>query len=111
MEIKNSLLRNIEPYRPNVEPGTVDAAAGRAPGAAHNPIPAQGDRISLSPEARLHTAAHAAAGNAPEVRRELVDALKARVDSGEYTVDAGKVAEKLVQSEMLLARTLRGDTV
>ncbi|MCL1939992.1 MAG: flagellar biosynthesis anti-sigma factor FlgM [Desulfovibrionaceae bacterium] len=112
MEIKNSLFKNIEPYRAKVETKeAVDAAAGRAKNAAQNPVAAQGDRVSLSASARLHTTAHAEAANAPEVRREMVDALKQRVDSGEYTVDSGKVAEKLVQSEALLARTLNGDTV
>ena len=106
MEIKNSLLRHLEPYRAKADKEAADAAAERTKDAASQPVPAQGDRVSLSPTARLHTVAHAEAAHAPEVRREMVDAIKQRVDSGEYTVDARKVAEKLVQDEILLARTL-----
>jgi negative regulator of flagellin synthesis FlgM len=107
MEIKNSLLKNLEPYRAKVETREVaDATVDRAKNTAQNPVSPQGDRVSLSASARLHTAAHAEAAHAPEVRREIVDALKQRVDSGEYNVDSRKVAEKLVQSESLLARTL-----
>jgi len=111
MEIKNSLLGNLDPYRAKVDKEAADAAAGRASNGTQTPVPAQGDRISLSPSARLHTAAHAEVAHAPEVRREMVDALKQRVDSGEYLVDARKVAEKLVQDEILLARTLNDDPV
>ena len=106
MEIKNSLLGNIDPYRAKVDKDAADAAHGRAKGGAQTPVSAQGDRVSLSPSARLHTVAHAEVAHAPEVRREMVDALKQRVDSGEYTVDARRVAEKLVQDEVLLAGTL-----
>jgi len=111
MEIKSSLVRNLDPYQAKVDKEAADAAAGRAKSAAAHPTPAQGDRISLSPAARLHTAAHVETAHAPEVRREIVDAIKQRVDSGEYTVDARKVAEKLVQDELLLAGTLNDDTV
>jgi len=111
MEIKNTLFRNLEPYRAKVDQEAADAAAGRAKNTAQHSVPAQGDRISLSVSARLYTMAHAETVNAPEVRREMVDALKQRVDSGEYAVDARKVAEKLLESETGLARTLSGDMV
>jgi flagellar biosynthesis anti-sigma factor FlgM len=108
MEIKNALLRNFDPYQAKVDKEAADVVAEQVKSATQNPVPAQ-DRISLSAAARLHTAAHAEAVNAPEVRREIVDLLKQRVDSGEYMVDSGKVAEKLLQSEARLARTLDGD--
>jgi len=111
MEIKNTLVRNLDLYQAKVEKEASDAAAERAKSAIQSPAPVQGDRISLSPTARLHTAAHAEITHAPEVRREMVDAIKERVDSGQYTVDAGKIAEKLVQDELLLAGTVNGDTV
>ena len=111
MEIKNSLVRNLDPYQAKVDKEAVEREIGRAKSAAQPPAPAQGDRISLSDSARLHTAAHTEAAHAPDVRREMVDAIKQRVDSGEYTVDARKVAEKLVQDELLLAGTLADETV
>jgi len=106
MEIKNSLLSNVDPYRAKVDKEAADAAAGRASNGTQTPVPAQGDRVSLSDSARLQAAAHAQIANAPEARQEMVDAIKQRVDSGQYTVDARKVAEKLVQEEALLAGTL-----
>ncbi len=107
MEIKNSLLRNLDPYGARIgAKESVEASAGRARSPAQPAVAAQGDRVSLSSSARLHTAAHAVAMNAPEMRQEKVDTLKERVDSGTYTVNARKVAEKLVQSEALLAGTL-----
>ena len=115
MEIKNSLLRNLDPYRNKID--SKEAAASGGAGRSKGPAPgqtqgqasaAQGDRVSLSSSALLHTTAHAAASGAPDVRQEKVDALKERVASGEYTVDSRKVAEKLLESEALLAGTLGG---
>lgn len=110
MEIKNSLLRNLDPYRNKIDSKEAAASggAGRSKGSAAQgqASAAQGDRVSLSSSALLHTTAHAAASGAPDVRREKVDALKERVASGEYTVDSRKVAEKLLESEALLAGTL-----
>jgi negative regulator of flagellin synthesis FlgM len=60
---------------------------------------AQGDRISVSPEARLRTEAYAAAMNAPELRRAKVDAVKAQLEAGEYRIDSRVVAEKLLREE------------
>ena len=105
MEIKNTLLRNLDPYnRARVEQKNGDAPERAATGQA--PAARQGDRVSLSDEARLHTLARSEAAAAPEVRREKVDALKQSVADGTYTVDPRKVAEKLVASEALLAGTL-----
>lgn len=109
MEIKNALLRSLDPYRTTFEgKESVESATGRGRNASATSASPQGDRVSLSSSARLHTAAHATALAAPEVRREKVDALKQLVESGEYEVDARAVAEKLLESEALLANTLDG---
>lgn len=108
MEIKNSLLKNVDPYRTTLD-AKAEAASARPKDAGESQAPAQsGDRVSLSSSALLHTVAHSAASKAPEIRQEKVDALKERVAGGGYTVDAKKVAEKLVQSEAFLAGTLDG---
>lgn len=110
MEIKNSLLKNIDPYRAKLD-SEESAATGRvrSPGGQEGTSPAapKGDRVTLSSSALLHTAAHSAAGSAPEVRQEKVDAIKERIAAGEYHIDAKKIAEKLVQNEALLAGTLK----
>ncbi len=107
MDIKNVSINNQDPYRTRLNATENNAAQGRAaksePGG--NPV-SQGDRVSLSASARLHTLAHAEAGKAPDIRQEKVDDIKARVASGEYSVDSKKVAEKLLRSEGLLASSL-----
>lgn len=98
MEIKNN-ISNLDPYN---RTGLTNAA-GQA--AARGTVPAQpsagetGDRVSLSPEAKLRTEALTTAMNTPEVRQAKVDAIKARVESGEYTVDSKAVAAKLLREE------------
>ncbi len=99
MEIKNTLTP-LDPYTQTKLAGGVPAnrAANRtAPGPA--PGREGGDRVSLSPEARLRTEAFSSAMSAPEMRAEKVAELKARVQSGEYQVDSAAVAAKLLQEE------------
>lgn len=106
MEIKNTLLKQIDPYRSKIDSKS-DAASGRgrASGEASS-APAQGDRVSLSPSALMHTVAHAAATRAPEVRQEKVDAIKDRLANGEYAIDSKAIAKKLLETDALLAGTL-----
>ena len=106
MEIKNSLLKQVDPYRSKIDTKT-DAASGRARNSGEAaPSQAQGDRVSLSPSAIMHTAAHTAASRAPEIRQEKVDTIKDRLSNGEYTIDSKHIAKKLLESEALLADTL-----
>ena len=100
MEIKNT-LNPIDPYtqaRVN-NAGKTPQTANRAP---HNaPVSGKetGDRVSLSPEAKLRTEAFTSAMNTPDVRAEKVSELKARVQSGEYTIDSKAIAAKLLEEE------------
>lgn len=96
MEIKNSLTQ-LDTYRAQLDKTEKDAASRSAKETQN--VPAKGDRVSLSPEAKLRTEAYSAAMSAPELRQAKVDAIKSRVDSGEYQVDSRKVAEKLLQEE------------
>lgn len=59
-----------------------------------------GDRVSLSSEAKLRTEAHRAAQDAPDIRREKVEALKAQIAAGEYEIDSRKIAENLVKEDL-----------
>lgn len=97
MEIKN-LLTGVDQYKAKMDKARQADKAKR--GDASGAEAATGDTISLSNEAKLRTEAHRAATNAPDVRQEKVDALKAQVDSGAYTVDSRQVAEKLVKEEL-----------
>ena len=106
MEIKNTLLKQVDPYRTTIDPKK-DAAAGRARNSGEaSPGAVQGDRVSLSPSALMHTTAHAAATKAPEIRQEKVDGIKERLANGEYTIDSKHIAKKLLENDALLAGTL-----
>lgn len=107
MDIKNSLLKGVDPYKAALDAKTQATGNRKAGAEARQTAPVQtGDRVSLSPAAMLHTVAHAAADTAPVIRQEKVDAIKEQVTSGSYTVDAKNVARKLLENDRLLAGTL-----
>lgn len=60
------------------------------------------DSVSLSSEAKLVSSAMSAAQNAPEVRRQKVEELKALVESGQYQPDLKKTAAKIVEEDLEL---------
>jgi flagellar biosynthesis anti-sigma factor FlgM len=110
MEIKNSMLSKLDPYSNKLDPKTEAASAAKAYGSGADAQSARapaGDKVTLSAAARLHTTAHAAASNAPDVRQEKVNSIKERVDSGSYTVDSKKVAQKLLENEADFASALK----
>ncbi len=107
MEIKNT-LNQLDPYRTQLKTEDAKAAQAkaRADAKAGTATGAKGDRISLSPEAKLRTETFTAAMNAPEVRQAKVDAIKAQVESGEYQPDSKKIAAKLLREEPGLFRPM-----
>lgn len=99
MEIKNN-ISNLDPYnRTKLTAAGQTGVRGVAPGVAQTPAAETGDRVSLSPEAKLRTEALTTAMNTPDVRQAKVDAIKARVESGEYAIDSNAIAAKLLQEE------------
>lgn len=105
MEIKNN-LNPLDPYTQTklTNATQTNQAANRAAAGAAAPARESGDRVSLSPEAKLRTEAFTSAMGAPDVRAEKVAALKAQVQSGEYQVDSKAVAAKILQEEPGLFR-------
>jgi flagellar biosynthesis anti-sigma factor FlgM len=100
MEIKNN-LHTVDPYTR----ARIDASGNKKAPAKTAPVPAgTGDRVSVSPEARIQAEILSTAASTPEIRAELVAALKAKVDSGEYIVDAKKTARKMLEQEPGLFR-------
>jgi negative regulator of flagellin synthesis FlgM len=74
--------------------------AGAKPGVtAQEAAPPQGDTVTVSEEAVLRTEAYHAAMNAPDIRRSKVDALKAQVENGTYSIDSRRVAADLLNAE------------
>lgn len=58
----------------------------------------EGDRITLSQEALLLQKAVEVARETPEVRSELVAELRRRIEEGSYVIDAGRIAERLLDA-------------
>jgi negative regulator of flagellin synthesis FlgM len=54
------------------------------------------DQLALSSRAEEIRMARAALAEAPQVRAERVAELKAQIEAGTYTVDADKVAERIL---------------
>jgi len=100
MEIKNT-LNPLDPYNQSKLTNTNQAAkiTARATATAPSQGAETGDRVSLSPEAKLRTEAFSAALNAPDMRVDKVTELKAKVASGEYNPDSKAIAAKLLAEE------------
>ncbi len=106
MEIKNSTPKLVDHYRTRLE-STVQEDKVRT---RQTDAPVQqpvGDRISVSPEARLRTETYTAAMAAPDIRREKVNNIKDKIASGTYDVDPKNIAKKLLQSDVELAQAVR----
>ena len=63
-----------------------------------------GDKVALSPEARLLGAALSAANTAPDERTEKVRSLKEQVQNGTYKPDIKKAAANLLRDELNISR-------
>lgn len=63
-----------------------------------------GDKVALSPEARLLGATMNAANAAPDERAEKVRTLKEQVQSGTYKPDIKKAAANLIRDDLNLIR-------
>ena len=63
-----------------------------------------GDKIALSPEARLLATTLSTANSAPDVRADKVRELKEQVQSGTYKPDIRKAAANLIREEVSLTR-------
>ena len=100
MEIKNN-LNPLDPYA-QTRLDKADQAASKIASrnaAANAPAGETGDRVSLSPEAKLRTEAFSTAMNTPEVRAAKVAELKARVEAGTYEIDSRAIASKMLAEE------------
>lgn len=63
-----------------------------------------GDKVALSPEARLLATASGAAAAAPDTRADKVRELKEQVQAGTYKPDIRKAAANLIRDEVSLTR-------
>lgn len=72
--------------------------AGNAPAA---PV-SGGDTVNLTDSARQLAALEAAVASASEVDQARVDAIRARIDSGDYRVSPEQIADKLLRFDQAL---------
>lgn len=99
MDIKN--LGNLNPYtNRKVQEGNKPGSAGKGNSAQSSS--SNGDKVSLSGEAKLRGAALAEASQSPDVRQEKVKDLKERVKNGTYKPDLQKAAANLLRDDMQL---------
>jgi flagellar biosynthesis anti-sigma factor FlgM len=93
MKIENDKPNALTNQTDAVAPASPASATGKAAAAeAHN----KADQLSVSAEAKLLEAAAEAAANAPDVRRELVDKMRALLAQGEIGTDADSLADSLI---------------
>ncbi|MEW6426955.1 MAG: flagellar biosynthesis anti-sigma factor FlgM [Thermodesulfobacteriota bacterium] len=85
---------------PQIKTDKVQVKKSREVGPAAEPSPAAQatDRVELSAGTADAKKIREILQETPEVRAERVQALKERIDRGEYQVDSGKVADKLLKS-------------
>jgi negative regulator of flagellin synthesis FlgM len=72
----------------------VQRSAGAYPSGPAAPA-RQADSVSLSDSARALSAAHKSVASAPDVREDRVQALKAAIADGTYTVDSRQLARAI----------------
>lgn len=56
------------------------------------------DQLSLSDTAKDYQIAMNAIKNVPDIRKEKVEAIKEQIRTGTYVIDAGKIAEKILEN-------------
>lgn len=54
------------------------------------------DQVTLSPEARVMQTLTEQAGQAPEIRQDVVDRMRALLDKGAIGNDAGQLADSII---------------
>lgn len=81
--------------------GAVDRT-GSHPRSAENTEAGAADQVTLTQSARDLQQVAAAVANTPVVDANRVEATKRAIDNGTYQVNAGKIADKILQFEKLL---------
>ncbi|KAB2953640.1 flagellar biosynthesis anti-sigma factor FlgM [Heliorestis acidaminivorans] len=59
------------------------------------------DKVSLSEDARLLQAASKVIQETPEIREEVVEKLRQKIESGTYNVSGEKIAEKMIGRSLI----------
>ncbi len=90
----------IEGNRPNLESVAAQRADRVTIGRGKTPAgvsSAQGtDRVQVSDSAALAASARRAADQAPDIRRDLVEKMRAKLAAGEVGSDAERLADRMI---------------
>jgi negative regulator of flagellin synthesis FlgM len=104
MEIKK-VYGGLDPYAARRLQENLRAQQDQAVNRQNGPADQQlGDKVALSPEARLLGATMVAANAAPDTRAEKVRNLKEQVQNGTYKPDIKKAAANLIREDLNLIR-------
>jgi len=87
---------------PNTSAGTKAGAAGTGSSLSKPADTASADQLTLTQSAREIQQVAAAIANAPVVDPGRVESARRAIDNGTYQVNAGKIADSLLQLDKLL---------
>jgi flagellar biosynthesis anti-sigma factor FlgM len=95
------LTMKIDGHRPAQDAQATDGTARTGKDAAVRPgvVPGAGtlaDRVELSSDAGLRTAALRAASEAPAIRTDLVERMRELLDAGQVGTDSRKLADAII---------------
>jgi negative regulator of flagellin synthesis FlgM len=94
-----STAEPVAPLKGSNSNGVVTDKSQGGTSAASAPAVQAGDTVTLTNSARSLQLIEAAVSNAPVVNTSKVAAVKQAIHSGTYQINAGQVADKLLQFE------------
>ncbi len=93
--------QSIQPVRSDTAPTSRDTGQPQARG--ETPVQATvTDTVELTQAALRLKSLEVAVANLPEVDSDRVAAVRARIDSGDYLPDAGRIAERMLAFDALM---------
>ena len=95
-KVDDATLQMIQQYQKTEK---VEDRASEKAGAANNLVPEE--KVNLSTTAKDVQNLKNAISKLPDVREDKVQALKDQIEKGNYRVDAGKVADKMVGESLI----------
>ena len=97
--------KSSQPILSSNTKGAKAAIADKSSGDARSSEAAEAggaDQLTLTQSARSLQKIAAAVANAPVVDANKVESVKLAINSGTYNIDAGRIADKILQFERLL---------
>ncbi|MCL6471345.1 MAG: flagellar biosynthesis anti-sigma factor FlgM [Firmicutes bacterium] len=95
MKISNEQVRKVlQGYVREVE--NKKSAKAKTSGNKSEGVKAKGDSLVITARSEEAKKAKAAYAKLPEVRADLVDELKGKIESGDYEVSSKEVADKII---------------